>query len=293
MHNVMLREDSDLNLRVRWLRGTLYPTSENMVPTFDDRNSFRVVIEAGVVGTSMADLSRLLNSSASDSPFKNIAVRAQGKQLKVTGTLHKGIPLPVEMIADLSASSDGRIRVHAAKLRVLKLPVKDLLKTFHVSTADLIDSSKSKGIVAEGDDLLIDPEQILPPPKKQGKLTDVHISKLGDVVQIYGAAQSEARQVKAWRNYMKLEGGTFTFGKLTMHNVDMTMIDISSDDWFDFDLSRYQQQLVNGYTHLTPQAGLQVFMPDISKIPTNQASRRISVEWMRNRYQTPPASATH
>ena len=39
------------------------------------------------------------------------------------------------------------------------------------------------------------------------------------------------------------------------------MIDASKDAWFDLDLVNYQAQVVNGYTRMTPQAGLEIFMP--------------------------------
>ena len=59
-------------------------------------------------------------------------------------------------------------------------------------------------------------------------------------------------------------GGTVEFGKLTMHNTDLFVIDTSQHEWFEFDLANYQQQLVNGYLRLTPTAGLQIYLPDIS-----------------------------
>jgi hypothetical protein len=75
-----------------------------------------------------------------------------------------------------------------------------------------------------------------------------------------------------------------------MSPVDLIMIDISQDAWFDLDLSRYQEQLVNGYTRVTPQAGLQIFMPDLSQIPANKANQNISIEWLKNRNLPPPSS---
>ena len=54
-----------------------------------------------------------------------------------------------------------------------------------------------------------------------------------------------------------------------MRHVDLIMVDLSNDAWFDLDLANYQEQLVNGYTRMTPQAGLQIFMPDLDTIPHN------------------------
>ena len=77
-----------------------------------------------------------------------------------------------------------------------------------------------------------------------------------------------------------------------MHHVDLVMIDISNKPWFDLDLTNYQKQLVNGYTRMTPEAGLQIFMPDLSTLPQNKATQHISIEWMKNRSLPPPQAVT-
>ena len=109
-----------------------------------------------------------------------------------------------------------------------------------------------------------------------------------DLEEIYGDAQADVERVEQWRNFLHLRGGTIDFGKLTMRNVDLIMIDISKDSWFDLDLTNYQRQLVNGYTRMTPQAGLQIFMPDLRDIPQNKATQNISIEWFKNRNIPPP-----
>ena len=74
-----------------------------------------------------------------------------------------------------------------------------------------------------------------------------------------------------------------------MKHVDLIMIDISKDPWFNLDLTNYQAQLVNGYTRMTPQAGLQIFMPDLREVPQTKETQNISIEWFKNRNAPPPA----
>jgi hypothetical protein len=289
MHNVVLSEGTSLKLGVRWLRGWVRPTRSGIVPSFDDPKSFRLDINTGVVHVSLNDVAATLNSGLLDgSPLSNISLVPNGKQVKVNGTLHKVIPLPFEMIGDLAAAPDGRIVMHVAKLRVLKIPLKGILKAFDLKAGDLVGPKGAKGVEVSGNDIYFDPEQILPDPPKRGKLTDVHL-KNADIVEVYGPARPEAKSVREWRNFIRLRGGNLDFGKLTMHNVDLVMIDISNDPWFKFDLAHYQEQIVNGYSRMTPQAGLQIFMPDIDKIPRNRATQNISLEWARNRNIPPPA----
>ncbi len=295
MHNVILNERPGLQLRVRWLRGEMHPTRPGIVASFDEPNSFVLAVEAGVVATSLADISGLLNGGLLQGlPLENVSLAAEGTRLKLNGTLHKGVPLPIEMVSDIAASPDGRIQLHTVKLRVLKLPVKALLQSFHVNVGDLVGAKGAANVQVSGDDIYLDAEQILPAPAIHGKLTDVHIgNKTGDLVAVFGNARPEVIKVKQWRNFIRLRGGTVNLGKLTMVQTDIFLIDASDDEWFSFDLTRYQEQLVNGRIQMTPEAGLRIFMPDIEKVRPTAANRRINVEWMKNRNIPPPEEVAH
>ncbi len=294
MHNVILNKAPGFRLRVRWLRGEMRPTRAGVPPSFDDPNSFTVEVQDGVVATNLPEIASLLNSGLlKGTPLENVSLSSEGKQLKLNGTLHKGLPLPVEMISDLGASPDGRIQLHVVKMHVLKMPVKGLLHTFKVGLSDLINPKGAPSVEISGDYIYLRPELILPAPTIHGKLTDVHIGdKSGDLVSVYGAARPEVQRVKQWRNFIRLSGGTIVFGKLTMAHADLFLIDASNDEWFNFDLSHYQEQLVNGHIEMTPEAGLRVFMPGIDKIPATDANRSISLEWMKHRNQPPPPDVT-
>ncbi len=113
-----------------------------------------------------------------------------------------------------------------------------------------------------------------------------------DFQQIYGNAQEDVARVEQWRNFIQLHGGTIDFGKLTMRHVDLMMVDLSQDAWFDLDLTNYQDQLVNGYTRMTPEAGLQIFMPSLEQIPADKKNHKISMEWMKHRNMPPPSDVT-
>ncbi len=286
MRNVILRDISNLSLRVQWMRGQLRPTRSQDVPSFDDSSSYFVQIEAGVIRVNLSELTVLLNKQAlPGSGLQKVSVAVRNQRLQIKGTLHKGIPLHVEMMASLGTTSDGKICLHAEKLHVLRMPMSGLLKTFHITLDDLVRSNPAKGLEIAGNDIYLDQEKLLPPPLKKGRLTALQLSSAGEIVETYGSAQA-SKPAKPWRNYMSMQGGTFNFGKFTMHRVDMALVDSDNDQWFDFDGTRFQEQLVNGNAHLTPEAGLEVFMPDISRIPDTPANRSIRATWMKNRYRS-------
>jgi hypothetical protein len=291
-HNLMLRRGPHFRVYVRWLRGEMTPTRKSVNPSFDDPESFFLNVKTGVLRANVGDIGTFLNAGViGGSPLKNITLSADGDQIKLTGTLHKVVPLPVEMIGTVAAASGSRIRLHVTKLNVLKIPFKGLLGAFHIDISDLFQPRGTPGIEVSGSDILFDTQVLLPAPHIRGDLAKVRVVS-PDIEGVYGNAEKDVSRVEQWRNFLRLREGTIDFGKLTMHHVDLTMIDLSNDAWFDLDLAHYQQQLVNGYTRMTPAAGLQIFMPDLDTISQTKVNQSIGMEWMKNRNAPVPPEVT-
>jgi hypothetical protein len=225
------------------------------------------------------------------SPLRNISLLADGDNIKLKGTVHKLIPLPVELLGSVAATPDHRLQLHVIKLSVLKIPLKGLLGKLNVSLSDLFDPKGIAGIEVSGNDIFFDTLKLLPPPHIRGELTKARVVT-PDIEEVYGNAEADVSRMEQWRNFLRLNDGTIDFGKLTMHHVDITMVDLSDDAWFDLDLNNYQNQLVNGYTRMTPEAGLQIFMPDLDTLPKNSQSKNISMEWLKHRNLPPPPDVT-
>jgi len=287
-HNLLLRKGPSFRVYVRWLRGQLARAHRQANPSFDDPESFYLDIKTGVLRANIGDIGNYLNASGTaNSPLTNVTLSGDAQQIKLTGTLHKFVSLPVEVVGTIAANPDNRIQIHVTKINVLKVPFKGLLGSLHITISDLFHNHEISGVQVSGSDIFLDTQKLLPPPRIQGHLTSVRVVN-PDLEEIYGDGQSDVTRVEEWRNFIRLSGGTIDFGKLTMHHVDLIMIDISKDPWFDIDLANYQEQLVNGYTRMTPQAGLQIFMPDLRVIPRNKANQNVSIEWLRNRNTPPP-----
>ncbi len=287
-HNLMLRKGPSFRVYVRWLRGQMTRARRDVNPSFDDPDSFFLDVKTGVLRANIGDIGNFLNANGiANSPLKNIHLSGDGDQIRLEGTLQKIVPLPIQMTGTIKATPDNRIQIHVTKLSVLKIPFKGLLGGFHITISDLFHPQGIPGIEVTGNDIFFDTQKLLPPPHMRGQLTSVRIVN-PDLEEIYGNAQNDVTRVEQWRNFLRLREGTIDFGKLTMRHVDLTMVDISNDAWFDLDLAHYQEQLVNGYTRMTPQAGLQIFMPDLDQIPHNKSNQNISMEWLRNRNAPPP-----
>ncbi|RXH57884.1 hypothetical protein [Granulicella sibirica] len=288
-HNLRLRQGPAFRVYVRWIRGQMLRSRKSVIPSFDDPESFVLRIDKGVIHANIGDVSAFLNANApKDAPMKNISIQPNGDQIKLHGTVHKILPLSVELDGTLAPTSDGRVRFHVTKIDVLKIPLKGLLGGFHLELSDLVHATNVPGVQVVDNDILFDTEKLLPPPHIRGPITSVEVNG-PDLEVIYGGAKNDETKLSQWHNFLMLTGGTVDFGKLTMRNVDLTMIDASQEPWFDLDLVNYQEQLVNGYTRMTPQAGLQIFMPGVDDKTVNASQKTISMEWLKNRSAPLPA----
>ena len=185
--------------------------------------------------------------------------------MKVKGKLHSKGDVPFETDGTLSATADGKILLHADKIKALHLPVKGLMDLLGIDLANLIKTGKVRGIEVQKDDLVLDPGKILPPPHVEGRVTAVQV-RAGQIVQTFG----DVTKATDWRlsaaNYMAYRGNQLRFGKLTMSDTDLVLIDMNPNDPFDFYLDHYKEQLVAGYTKETPTFGLRVYLRDYNKL---------------------------
>ena len=287
-HNLLLRKGPNFRIYIRWIRGQMVRTHRQVNPSFDDPESFVLQIQKGVIHANIGDISNYMNaSSPPNAPLKNISIQPEGDQLKLHGTVHKIVSLPIELLGTLSATPDGRVQFHVTKFDVLKIPLKGLLGGFHIELSDLVHASNIPGVQIVENDIIFDTQKLLPPPHVHGALTSVRV-RPPDIEVIYGNASNDEMRLAQWHNFLRLSGGTLDFGKLTMHHVDLTMIDASQDPWFDLDLVNYQAQFVNGYTRMTAQAGLEIFMPDLDEKTPKNASQSITLEWLKDRNRSLP-----
>jgi hypothetical protein len=277
MHNVMYHYTDGVVVHLREVAGALLPTSAGQMPIFDDRNSFTLQITAAEIAIDPQSLANALNAnvfSGKDAPLKDLAISIEKGRLKIKGKLHKKGDVSFETEGQLSATPEGKIRLHAEKIKALHLPVKGLMDLVGLDIADLIKSGKVQGVQAEKDDLILDPGQILPPPRISGRVTSIRLEG-NNIVQVFGDSQAQNKTQKSERvsagNYMAYHGNRLQFGKLVMNDTDMVIIDPDPRDPFDFYLDHYKEQLVAGYTKTTPSFGLRVFMVDFNKLKRKPA----------------------
>jgi len=273
MRNVMYHFRDDVAVHIRRLGGELVPAEGRLMPVFDDKESFTLRITAAEVAVRADSLARILNDNVfgrNDSPIKDVSITVAKDRLKIRGKLHSKGDLGFTAEGRLSATGDGKMRLHVEKIEALHLPLKGIMDLLGVDIADLIKEGKVAGVRVEKDDLILDLEQIIPPPRLSGKITQVRLEP-DNIVPIFGDVLGYKWQPISAQNYMAYRGNRIQFGKLIMNDTDLILIDSNPKDPFDFYLDHYQEQLTAGWTKTTPEFGLRVFMVDRNKLKRGQA----------------------
>jgi hypothetical protein len=272
MANVTFRFSDAVMVEIKSLNGVLVPLGKNEFPVFDDKTSFNLRISTAEIAIDSSNLASLLNTYVFAGPHSSLtelSVIVEKGHLKVKGKLHDKGAIPFEMEGILSPAPEGKLRLHSEKIKALHVPVKGLIDLFGIDLGGLIKEGKVPGIEAQADDLILDLERILPPPHIEGKVASVRIE--GDkIIQIFG--DSGANSVKNIRsgNYIAFKNSRLRFGKLVMSDADMILIDVAPRDPLDFFLDHYKEQVAAGYTKITPDFGLRVFIKDYNKLhPAN------------------------
>jgi hypothetical protein len=266
--NVMYHFTDPIAAHIIQLEGHLVPTKPGAIIVFDDTNSFLIAVASAEIAISCSSLAQILNInvfSAADAPIKDVAIESKNNQLIIKGKLHQKGDVPFEMTGTISADPDGKIRLHADHVKAAHLPMKGLLDLLGLDLARLINTKKVHGITTEKDDLVLDPEQILPPPRIRGKVTAIRVEG-NEIVQVFGTLQASNFAAKQPGNYMAYRDGNLRFGKFTMQDADLILIDADPQDAFDFYLDHYKEQVVAGYDRITPDFGLRIYAHDYSKL---------------------------
>jgi hypothetical protein len=269
MRNVDLHITPQIELQVRHLRGRFVAVGARPAPYLDDPSSYTVAVDTGEVAVDLPSLNAIVNRALerarSNVRRVEISVDDTG-QIRQKGVVKKGINVPFDMKAGVGVTPDGLIRIHTESVKGFGVPVNPLLKVLRVKTDDLIRVDPGHGIRVEGNDLLLDVSQLLPPPGFHGQLRSVRVDR-GALIQVFGPGTAQPISPTATaKNHIYWRGGQLAFGKLTMTETDLELVDEDPQDSFDFSVDRWNEQLVAGYSKTTADRGLRAHMPDYNDL---------------------------
>ena len=105
-----------------------------------------------------------------------------------------------------------------------------------------------------------------------GRVTATRIE--GNTIVLTFGEKNRGTKARQTGNYMYFRGNRLRFGKLTMTDVDMILIDMDPTDPFDFFLDRYKDQIAAGYSKISPNSALRIFVRDFNKLGKPSAAAK-------------------
>jgi hypothetical protein len=281
MQNVDFQIAEGVVLRISALDGEMRSVKRDVVD-LDDKLSYVLTVDSGNVALTASDLTNLMNHfvfAYPGAPLKNLKVSFRGTSLGLTGTLHKGVNIPFDLTSEVTLTPDVRMRLHPTKIKIFGVNGAVLMKALGINLQKMLDLSKAKGVVVEGNDLLLSPLMVLPPPVIRGRIVSVRVGPRG-LEQLFAPARGTPHvdatppADSSARNYLHFYGGTLHFGKLYMTDAELLIVDTDQDTPFDFDNDHYQRQLVAGHSRTLANLGLEVYMPDAARLSERSAASR-------------------
>lgn len=275
MSNVDLHLTPDITLHVRHLRGRFEPAGQRTTPFLDDKTSYSVAVDSGVVAIDLASLNALMTRTLADdgSNVDKLKISVDDKgDLKQKGVIDKGLPIPFSVKAGVEATPDGKLRVFTKSVKGFGMPMKPLMKMFHLEMDDLLKVKPGRGVTVRDNDLILDPAMLLPAPTMRGNVISARIEN-DAVVQTFGdGIARHLNPAASGKNFIYWRGGSLAFGKLTMTATDLELVDADPKDPFDFSAEHWNDQLVAGYSKTTASGGLKAHIPDYNDLSVRKAA---------------------
>jgi len=270
--NADLHVLDDVIIHVPTFDAWMVPQPRHTV-SLDDKQTFTMQILHGRTFLKDKDLAALLNDYLlphAKAPISNISLHFKGQTVEVKGDLKKGIRVPFEGRAQLDKTPEGEIRLHFTSITAAGFIKKGLMDALGIRLSSVAQPQKISRFRIVGDDIIFPIHALFPPPRVSGNLTAVSIE--GDsLVQEFGNPDTALPPPRTPApNYIYFHGGVMRFGKLTMSNVDLELVDMDPTTPFDFDLTHYYEQLEHGYSKSLPGFALLVYAPDYRTIRSGE-----------------------
>jgi hypothetical protein len=280
MRNVQFRFTKDLVVGIDRIRADMRPVAPADVVSFDNPASFDLDVSGAAVRLTLAQAQVLMNTRVFSYPNANVrdvTLEADGQNLVIHGTLSKGATIPFTMVGTPSIRDARWLAVETKEVKIGAVGVTGLLNALHISLSAMINTPANGQVRVQGNTILIDVLSVLPPPHIHATIAALDCCARGVGLQLGSAnavSDSALRAIvpsaMASPNFLAIRRGRLRFGKLTMVDSDLDLVDEDSRDPFDFYLHEYQCQLAAGVAHATLQFGWRVRMPDFDKLSAEQ-----------------------
>jgi hypothetical protein len=267
MRDVTLYPYRDAPSYVYTLVGSVAVTRPRRPVVLDDISSYGVEIEYAKVRLSAASLSVLMNRyilPASNGPLKHVDVTYGAGTLGMSGIMQKGkLRVRFRATGVAQPTTDGDMRIRITKMVAGGIASKGLLDALGLKLQKVAEPHNMRVFRIVGDDMIVPIVSMFPPPRVSGRLRAVSVSPSG-LVAIIGS-QSTATLTEPYPSFIHFRGGMIKFARLTMQDVDLTVLP-QRKGTLGFSSASYYRQMTAGVAIPQPNGGLITRIPNYNTL---------------------------
>lgn len=273
LKNTFLRVDPEIGIFIKHLEGELEPKRQGDPVIFDDIRSFVYHVYRGQMTIDGANITRLMNKYVFNypgSPLKDLKVEFLPGRIRMSGKMKQAMLwIPFEQEGPAHAMPDGNIKLVPDKIIAGGLPSKGLMDFIGLKTDTLLKLNESRGVKIQGNEIIMYPTRMFPPPAMTGRVVNVQTETDALHISWNTGQRVPFKQVPDARspNYMHSYGGNLLMMNELHRDADLQMVDMDPSNPFDFFLEKYKDHLGAGYVKMVKHSGtLITLMPDYPKV---------------------------
>lgn len=233
-----------------------------------NKTDYAIQVHKATVTKGPGDLEALMNNyvfNDRDTPIKDVKMAFKGDRIVMAGKMKKGVWVGFEMEGTLEPTPDGKIKMKPVVIRSMGLRVDGLMGLFGLEMAKLLKMKEEKGLIMQGNEILMDPAKLYPPPSLLCKITKVAIAN--------GAMHLEMDdgQSRPWpelpvmnsKSTLLMWGGDVLINSSLSLNSKMQILDATPQTPMVFALDRYREQLEAGFVVPSRAGHMIAYVPDV------------------------------
>jgi len=272
LKNIFLRVDPEIGVFVKHLEGRMEAKRQGDPIIYGDVRSFTTHVARGEMVIDQENITRLKNKytfNFPETPIKNVNVEFMPGRIKMSGMLKQVIWVNFSMEGSLTPTPEGKILLTPDSIKVAGLQMKSLMDIIGLTTSKMISIGPERGLTFVGNNVILDPSNLFPPPKMEGRVVGVKVNQGNMSLLFDSGTRIPPRNLPdtSAQNYIHVYGGRVLIMNELHYGAEMQMIDLNQSNHFDFFLSEYLQHLRAGYVKVGNELGtLITMMPDYNDI---------------------------
>ena len=274
--NVVYRLDKNVAMNLEEMNADIQLKDPTLPFVPANKNDYSINVHYAKVTKDASSLAALMNTyvfNDDDSPLKDLKISFKGDRIVMAGKMKKGVWVGFEMEGTVAPSPDGKIVMTPKVVKSMGVPVDGLMKLVGLEMSKLLKMKEEKGLALNGNQIIMDPSKLYPPPTLNGRVTRVGVANNELTIEMSdGRAKPWPEMPVNPKACVVMWGGDVLINTNLVLNAKIIELDAQPETPMVFALDLYREQLEAGFVVSTKAGHMLTYLPDVNTY-TNQLGR--------------------